>query len=175
MIMAVDEPDDLVENKVAAAACGVSLGQIDNRVRRGILRQYSRVDPKAGQIDRIVWLVSRGACKKAFKRKDGSMPSLSESERDLLDKMPIGANEILFVGDVRYGVQLLREAKGDMEVAEKLIRAKSGAGERFLAWSRSDVIAAMEALREVKSLVDVVVNEIGQDYFVFLHQAPIVL
>lgn len=84
----------------------------------------------------------------------------TQLNRDALDREPIGADEILLVGDIRYGTRVLKShcdgIKGIFAIDEALRREDCPHVAAFLAWTRSGIEASAKTLKEVQRLRDLV-------------------
>lgn len=85
--------------------------------------------------------------------------SVAQSEAlaaDAVYREPIGADEILLVGDLTFGVPVLRKFfdSGDFASVEVAIRGERPETEQFLKWCSGDVMSAMSRLREIQKIRD---------------------
>lgn len=88
--------------------------------------------------------------------------SVAQSEAlaaDAVYREPIGADEILLVGDLTFGVPVLREFYDDPDgdgfsCVEAAIRGERPETQKFLKWCSGDVLSAMSRLREVQKIRD---------------------
>jgi len=83
--------------------------------------------------------------------------SVAQSEAlaaDAVYREPIGADEILLVGDLTFGVPLLRKFFDNDGFAsvEAAIRGERPETEQFLKWCSGDVMSAMSRLREIQKI-----------------------
>lgn len=79
-----------------------------------------------------------------------------ELDRDALDREPIGADEILLVGDIRYGTRVLKAhcegIDGICSIDDALRKEECPHVAAFLAWTRSGIEASAKTLKEVQRL-----------------------
>ena len=82
-------------------------------------------------------------------------------ENDVINRQPIGADEILLVGDVRLGIPVLKLYFEQLGRSEEMLRnaLKLNASvccTNFLEWTRSGVDDSFKTLMEVQRLRDLV-------------------
>lgn len=79
---------------------------------------------------------------------------------DATNRQPIGADEILLVGDIRFGVPVLKryyDVKQDWdEVRRALEVIPGGTCGQFVAWTRTSLDESLKTLQEVQRLRDLV-------------------
>ncbi len=84
-----------------------------------------------------------------------------EIQDDML-KQPIGSDEVLLAGDVKFSIRVFKSATQRMlnsqitvdnmetlRIAERLVRASDDCAEALLLWCRNDVSVAIDRLRDV--------------------------
>lgn len=83
-----------------------------------------------------------------------------ELDRDALEREPIGADEILLVGDIRYGIRVLKAhcdgINGIFSIDDVMRKEDCQHVAAFLAWTRSGIEASTKTLKEVQRLRNLV-------------------
>lgn len=69
------------------------------------------------------------------------------------DTEPLGADTMLMVGDLRYGIAFLRLCDFDLLHCRRHLEANAVIAQEVLVWYRGDIEVAMDTLKEVRSIV----------------------
>lgn len=90
------------------------------------------------------------------------MPELTQEQQARLDadavyREPIGADEILLVGDLYFGIPILKRYAGeDAEIAKAMESGTCELCNAYLAWNGVSTGGALRAILEVQRLLDVI-------------------
>jgi len=92
---------------------------------------------------------------------DGNLTEEQQAklDDDSLNRQPIGADEILLVGDIRYGIPILKRYFDDMQDADALLNALREhytLCADFRAWTRTSPEESFRTLMEVQRLRELV-------------------
>jgi hypothetical protein len=90
------------------------------------------------------------------------MPELTQEQQARLDadavyREPIGADEILLVGDLYFGIPILKRYDGeDAEIAKAMESGTCELCNAYLEWNGGSTGDALRAMLEVQRLLDVI-------------------